>query len=158
MIAPGYLRNLWATVWDPLIYKAIFNLFHLVAHRNWLLKFCGTTKIYFFLIWQKIGITLIDLQRDNNSNYLSSLNVLLFTLLQLSQFIPFVPSTQPTHHVHSHSPLHCPCLWVLLICSLTNLFTFYQLVPTSPLLSYTVSLSPDSIPLVLFCSLVYFVH
>ena len=29
-------------------------------------------------------------------------------------------STQPTPHFHSQSPPHCPCPWVLPVCSLTN--------------------------------------
>ena len=37
---------------------AIFNLFHLMAHINWLLNFCGTPKniLYLSPTWQKIGI------------------------------------------------------------------------------------------------------
>ena len=55
-------------------------------------------------------------------------------LLQLSHFFPFAP-LYPVHlFFHNQSPHHCPCPWILPICSLTNSFTF-QLVPTSsPLL------------------------
>ena len=42
---------------------AIFNLFHVIAHMNSLLKFCSTPKIYIFLlIWPKLGINLIHSQ------------------------------------------------------------------------------------------------
>ena len=78
--------------------------------------------------------------------------------LQFSQFFPLCLPTQPSPHSHSQSPHHCPCPWVLHTCSLTSPFTFFQPVLTSCLPLTTVSMFYVSMPLVLFCLVVYFVH
>ena len=79
-------------------------------------------------------------------------------LLQLSQFIPLQSSPPNLPPFYSQSPQHCPCAWVLHICSLTNPFTSFNQSLLSPSSLTAVSLFHVSIPLVLFCSLVYFVH
>ena len=73
-------------------------------------------------------------------------------LLQLSHFFPSPPATQPASDFLSQSPQCGPCPWVLHVCSLTDAFTFFQSVPTSPIT--TVSLFHDSMPLALFCSFI----
>ena len=73
-------------------------------------------------------------------------------------FSPSPPTTHPTSNGHCQSP-HCwPCPGVLHIRFLTNPYTLFQPVRTSPVPLPAVSLFHDSIHLVLFCSLVYFVH
>ena len=70
---------------------------------------------------------------------------------------PSLPSsTQSTPCSHSQSPHHCLCSCVIHTCSLTSPFPFFPPLSPSPL----VSVSPFhvSMPVVLFCSLVYFVH
>ena len=75
-------------------------------------------------------------------------------------FLPSPPSIQPTPHFHSQSPRRCPYPSYMgpSCCSLTNRFTFFQPVPTTPEPLTTASLFHVSMPLVLFCLLVYFVH
>ena len=82
-------------------------------------------------------------------------NVLLFMLLQLSQYFPTLP---PSAHFHSQSPFSCPCPWVLHIRSLTHSSPSFKQSPPPSSPHTAVSLFHDSMPLVLFCSLVYFVH
>ena len=89
---------------------------------------------------------------------LSFKNILLFMLLQLSQYFPIHPPP-PSHPLTSiMSPLtivhiHGSLIYVLWIIPFPS---FNQsLPPPSPLTA--VSLSCDSMSLVLFCSLVYFV-
>ena len=72
-------------------------------------------------------------------------------------FFPLLPpSAQSAPDFHTQFPHLCPCPCVLCVCSLTNPFTSFQTVapPSSPLRA----VSPDSMPLVLFFSLVYFLH
>ena len=85
---------------------------------------------------------------------------LLFIVVQV-QLSPFFPHHFPAPHPSPPPPLYptplwiCPC--VLYTCSLTTLPPFPPLSPpTSPLVM--VSLFLISMSLVLFCSLVYFVH
>ena len=66
----------------------------------------------------------------------------------------FIP---PTPHSHSQSPPHCPCPWVLYICSLTCSFPFFPPLYPSSFALVTVSLFFISMSLVLFCPLVCFV-
>ena len=82
-----------------------------------------------------------------------------FCYYSCPNFPPLTPSTQPAPHSHSQSPHCCPCPWVIHRCSLTCPSTFFQLVPTSSLSSYSCQSVPwfhasGSILLIsLFCSL-----
>ena len=55
-------------------------------------------------------------------------------------FSPSPPTTQPTSKWHCQSPHCCPCPGVLHVRSLTNPYTFFQPVPTSPVPLPAVSL------------------
>ena len=60
------------TEWSPYLYSSIaatVNFFHLMTLTNQLLKFCSTSEIYIFAS-QKIGIVFIDLQKNNDINFL----------------------------------------------------------------------------------------
>ena len=82
----------------------------------------------------------------------------LFILLQLSQFFPLChPLSHPKPRSHSPSPPCCPCPWVIHTCSLTTPFPFFPPFP-NPFPLAAVSLFPVSMSLVLFYSLVYFIH
>ena len=80
---------------------------------------------------------------------------LIVALLPLSNFLPLLSPAQPClSHSHLQSPPSCPCPWVIYTCSLTRPFPFFPSL--SPLV--TVSLFLVSMPLVLCCSFVCFVH
>ena len=82
------------------------------------------------------------------------LSILLFMLLQLSQFFLLCPhSTQPTPYFHSQSPHHRPPM-VIHICFLTVLSPSFSQFPHL----IAVSLFHVSLPLVQFWSLVNFAH
>ena len=86
---------------------------------------------------------------------------LFFNFIMLLQLFPiphFIPPHSVQPHFQNQSPRHSPHSWVLHICSLTNLFTTFQSVPTSTFPLTAVSLFHDSMLLVLFCCLIYFVH
>ena len=90
-------------------------------------------------------------------HFLHIFKFLLFMLLLLSQFFPFLPpSTQPNPLAHNQSLLCCPC--VIHTCSLTSPFPFLSL-PSHLSSSYSYQSIPcfhisGSIYLIsLFCSL-----
>ena len=78
--------------------------------------------------------------------YYSCLNFSPFALL-----LPFHPQ------VLNQSPHCCLCPWVIHTCPNSFPFSFHHHPPSHSHLD-TVSLFHISMPLVLFCSLVYFVH
>ena len=76
-------------------------------------------------------------------------------------FVSIFPISLSCHtHPNSHSqssPCY-PCPWVIYTCSLTRPFSFFLPFSCNPSSLVSVSLFLVSMPLVLFCSLVYFVH
>ena len=81
--------------------------------------------------------------------------VYAITFVRISS--PFPPSTQPLpvpQAIPTPFVVHVPGLY---ICYLSNPLTFLQPVPTCPLPSYSC-LFHVSVPLIVFCSLIYFVH
>ena len=113
----------------------------------------------------RIGVTEIPPLQCIQSLFIGSLsgfiylyfNILLFMLLQLSQFSAFAPLHFPTSYFLRQSQHHCP--WVVHICSLAIPFTFFQPVPPCSLPLYSCQSAPcfyasDSILLIsLFSSL-----
>ena len=93
--------------------------------------------------------------------YGSSVGVFFLMFLIFMLFDYSCPNFSPFVLLHpSHPPLsHCrPCPWVIRTCSLSILSpSFHHYQPPLSLL-VTDSLFHVSMPLVLFCSLVYFVH
>ena len=65
----------------------------------------------------------------------------------------------PAHpHSHIQPPHRCPHPWVIHTRSLTNPFPFFPPFPSPHFPLAAVSLFHVSMPVVLFCSLVYFIH
>ena len=85
--------------------------------------------------------------------------IFIVILLQLSRFSYFAEPTQfQPPGSHSQSPHYCPCPWVIHTSSLTSPFLSFHHYPSSPSPLATVYLFHVSVSLILFCSLVYFVH
>ena len=119
--------------------------------------------------------TLIQYQKTNS--FISYLALYMFKLTSIVlRFLSFLilyclcyyrcPNVFPFAPLYSaqsltptvSSPHRCPCPWVMHKCSVTSPFTCFQPVPTSPCPLVAVSLFHVSMPLIYFCSLVYFVH
>ena len=122
-------------------------------------KVCLISGIWPFSLWIRKGVNLVFCSKNKHQDtVLQALHflflnyILLFMLLQLSQFPLCPPPLSPTRQsLHS-----CPFPWFMHICPLANPFTFFQPAPAPPLAD--VRLFHVSVPLILFCSLVYFVH
>ena len=84
---------------------------------------------------------------------------LIIYIVQMSHFSPLTPLHPACPYSHTQSSHHCPCPWVLHLCSLTNPFPFSQSVPIPPLGSYSCQPIPwfhvifPILLISLFCSL-----
>ena len=121
-----------------------------------------------FLILQNEHINMWEICITQWTNIFKMTNALYYQILFIYLFIysitvvpifPHLPSsTQPTPFSYSQCPHCCPCLWVIHTCSLTNPLPFFPQLPFPCFPLAAVWLFLFSTSLVLFCSLVYFVH
>ena len=104
---------------------------------------------------------IIFLSELGKNQFITNMKLFLFPfiLLWLSQLVHLcLPSSCSLPTPTGHPLRLCRCPWIIHTCSWTTPFPFFPPPPPPPCPLAAVSLFPFSMSVVLFCSLVYFVH